>query len=603
METSEKARRPKTRLEDSSPRQSPQLPAPDVLPSSRRGNGSQAAVTVVSANREVSERKKWVELLRLEHSQPSPEESDETVDTAPRERPSRAMDASGMDGDISTPSSPYKDGSSPGPDATSPAATFLGVRHGAYSGAKRPLRTSGNGSSGAQSHQWLTPQRSSPLSPYSTESPPRIRVLVASTATSPKAQPYDGFPGVPTYIGAPEVIVFTPRLSPSGAATPLPRPYSVSYFSHQQDLAELSHPIQATGVAEAAEINKRARLTLLQVWVLCASAAGTLSLPLGLFTLTDYPGPFSGVPARCLRPVRLNDPNVSIVSTTYKPTGFERTRHQTFCVFNVSRLGRANSMTPIDMPLDYCSSIVYWSLGVVASGAVESRVEQFDSTDVGLYKWRDMLDRTGLQDTRIMLTVGGYPQESAYFSGLDLSNGRDLCRTWSQEQDHLIGSIRGNGLYVDKICAGFSMAPFLADGWIASGKYLFIRAFSNATFAITGRRATTSVVDVCGNLVDPPCRIRRDATCVMFRRLNRPGSRSSPAPLYIFQGRELMYSLLSKFGATQRFCSVVCDLDADNFRTACPTLHSGIFAGLRHLANVTEDPKNDSYLEEEPPCT
>lgn len=96
------------------------------------------------------------------------------------------------------------------------------------------------------------------------------------------------------------------------------------------------------------------------------------------------PDPFSGVPARCLRPVRLNDPNVSIVSTTYTPTGFQRTRHQIFCVFNVSRLGRANSMTPIDMPLDFCSSIVYWSLGVVASGAVESRVDQFDSTDVGL---------------------------------------------------------------------------------------------------------------------------------------------------------------------------------------------------------------------------
>ncbi|KAH8030646.1 hypothetical protein HPB51_010580 [Rhipicephalus microplus] len=80
-------------------------------------------------------------------------------------------------------------------------------------------------------------------------------------------------------------------------------------------------------------------------------------------------------------------------------------------------------MMPIDMPLDYCTSIVYWSLGVVASGAVESRVDKFDSTDVGLYKWRDMLDRLGFHDTKIMLAVGGYPPESVFFSRLGRDSG------------------------------------------------------------------------------------------------------------------------------------------------------------------------------------
>ncbi|KAH6923694.1 hypothetical protein HPB50_005164 [Hyalomma asiaticum] len=743
-ETSKKARRPITRLETSPARRSPQLPAADVFPSSRHGDGSQPAVTVASANRKVSKQEKWIELLRLEHSRPSPEEIDETVETAPRERPSRAKDASGKDGDISTPLSPYEYWRSQGPDAASPAAPFLSVPHSPYSGAQRSLRIPDNGSgvttltatpAGAQSHQWLTPQESTPLSPGLTGSPPRIRVLVSPTAAPPKAQPYDGFPGVPTYIGAPEVIVFTPRFSPSGAATPVRTPDAVPDTAHQQDPVELSHPIQGTGVGDAAEINKRARLTLLQVWALSTAAAGTLSLPLGLFILTYVstgsggksgtlptagrpavsftgfaspsvitPGPFSGVPARCLRSVRLNDPNVSIVSTTYTPTGFQRTLHQIFCVFNVSRLGRANSMTPIDMPLDYCSSIVYWSLGVVASGAVESRVEQFDSTGVGLYKWRDMLDRIGLQDTRIMLTIGGYPQESAYFSRLgrdsgamarfvtslmkivlksyangividwvqpepgcgrpedritlsllidairlayrtsaavvgggeiavtiskhvvlarevmilvadrvdwffaqtqliepSTAHGVDLCFSWAQAHGHVIGSLRGRGLYVEKICAGFSMAPLLAEGWQDRGRLPVVNALSSATSPDTGR-ATTSMVNVCSSPMDPPCKVTSNAGCLIFRKLHLPGNASFPAPFYIFEGRDLMHTSLSIGNVTTKFCAVLYDLDFDNFRTPCPALNAGVFAGLSHLVSVTVDPRSTSDLQLQPYC-
>ncbi|KAH8031225.1 hypothetical protein HPB51_014061 [Rhipicephalus microplus] len=104
-------------------------------------------------------------------------------------------------------------------------------------------------------------------------------------------------------------------------------------------------------------------------------------------------------------------------------------------------------MTPIDMPLDYCTSIVYWSLGVVATGTVESRVEEFDNTDVGLYKWRDMLDLLGFHDTKIMLAVGGYSQESAFFSRL----GKDpsaMARFVTSLME-IVSKTSANGILVD----------------------------------------------------------------------------------------------------------------------------------------------------------
>ncbi|KAL3243246.1 hypothetical protein MRX96_020641 [Rhipicephalus microplus] len=361
-------------------------------------------------------------------------------------------------------------------------------------------------------------------------------------------------------------------------------------------------------------------------------------------------------------------------------------------------------MMPIDMPLDYCTSIVYWSLGVVASGAVESRVDKFDSTDVGLYKWRDMLDRLGFHDTKIMLAVGGYPPESVFFSRLGRDSGAmarfvtslmkivlkssangilidwvapepgcgrphnwatlprlvdtirrayrlsgtvvnsgdiavvishnysvaeevlnvvghqvkwvflqthlieptllhnsDICLSWAQSREYLIKLSIARGIDADKICAGFSMAPFLALGWTIPPRFV-IKWLSGVVSPITGRPATTSMVDVCASGTDLPCQIRRHGTCLIFRKRGVPGSSSSAAPFYMLEGRDLTHLLLSKNDTTTNFCAVVYDLDADNFRTACPALGAGIFAGLRELANVTENPQQVSYLERQPVC-
>ncbi|KAH7939252.1 hypothetical protein HPB52_009685 [Rhipicephalus sanguineus] len=720
----------------------PEMSTAEALPSSRRHHGGRPDVLVPSTKGKLSGRHKWLGLLDAEHSQSSFEASAEAAEVAPREPLGRAKVTSGNDGDTSTPLSPRKDRRSTGQASTSPAAPVPSPpRSGVQSPSKSPAYGSGRITAVAtpeegQSSQCFTPQHSRPLSPELTGSPPKIRVLVASTARSPKAQPYDGFPGVPLYIGAPEVIVFTPRGSPSGATTPMSRQDDVTDDAHQHTSAERSSLIEGRGVDEDTLINRREPLTLLQMWALCVVATSTLSLPLGLFILTYFstgsgfrpsrfpeanrstvsfsgfpsssvitPDPFSGLPARCIRPVPLNDPNVSL-STSYSPAGFRRTQHNIFCVFNVSRLGRANSMTPMDMPLDYCTSIVYWSLGVVASGAVESRVDNFDKKDMGVYKWRIMLDLLGFHDTKIMLAVGGYPHESVFFSRLGRDSGAmarfvtslmkmvlkasangvlidwaepepgcgrpedrttlsllvdairrayrvsgavvgsgdiavvipknvtvakevmdvvvdrvewlfvqthlvtpnlgyssDYCVGWGREYGDLVRRLRGSGTYyVDKMCCSFSMAPFLAYGWTGRYAVFHISALSTATNPVTGRASTTSMVNVCGNSMDQLCKVHQDGKCLSFRNIRYAGNMSSLAPLYIFQDRDLLYSLLSKGTATRRLCAVVYDLDADNFKTPCPSLRADIFTGLTHLANVTENPHNDSGLGQRPFC-
>ncbi|KAL1442430.1 hypothetical protein MTO96_030808 [Rhipicephalus appendiculatus] len=177
------------------------------------------------------------------------------------------------------------------------------------------------------------------------------------------------------------------------------------------------------------------------------------------------------------------------------------------------------------------------------------------------------------------------------------------CHAWGRAFDDLINPLRGSGFYAGKICASFSMAPFLAVGWTLSPKGFHIKELSGATDPITGRASTTTMVNVCGNSMDPPCKVDQDGTCLTFRRRRYPGNASSLAPLYMFHGADLIYFLLSKANVTTKLCAVVYDLDADNFETPCPGLRAGTFAGLRHLANVTENgPKNYSDLGRLSPC-
>ncbi|KAH7933268.1 hypothetical protein HPB49_011058 [Dermacentor silvarum] len=709
-----KAGRTKTPADIFSGAQSSALLTPTVLRSPRQHHGGQPIVTVASPKREASalavyKPRQWLALLEKDHEQSSPEPRSKTAEITSHAPYGRTNATFGNDWNTQASRSPSKAWRLTGPAAAPPAKPFVSVRS-RDSGSQSPPKSKRGRSPGSvtptqpQSRLWLTPERSRPVSPEIAGSPPRIKVLVASTAASPKPKRYDGFPGVPTYIGAPEVIVFTPRRSPRGAATPMSRADAVPDQGGEQAPAESSRPRRESAVDEAALIDKRGRPTFVQMWAICSVTVATLSLPFGLIILTyvftgsgiqsgthstnsmptslrprrapsfvTTTDPFSGVPASCLRPVH-RSANVTVVSSNYSHTGLQRSQHEIFCVLNISRLVRANYMTLIDMPLDYCTSIVYWSLAVGASGVVRSRVENFDHTDVGLYHWRNQLSKLRFQDTEIMVAVGGYAEESAYFSmlGRDPSalarfvsslmyivqnssaNGvvihwlsqspgagdqmtKPPCPFWSTpfgariaslalslaaahladptpsnpsadpcsirfgSIQPLIRSLSGSAVFLEKICSGYSLASLLAEGWI-SQSHLVIKRFSNAISPDTGRRATASMSDVCGSVMDPPCKARGYDNCLIFRRLHQPGNASSPAPLYVFKGNNKLRDSLMKGLANPKICAVVYHLEADNFRMPCPSLNVGVFASLRRFINIAENSSNISYLEQSRLC-
>ncbi|KAK8760985.1 hypothetical protein V5799_027747 [Amblyomma americanum] len=282
-------------------------------------------------------------------------------------------------------------------------------------------------------------------------SPRGNRPMAASNTRSPAAQRYTGFPGMRAYIGAPGVIVFSPRRSP-GRAARIPD----TLANQGQSPAVFSPPGPDSEEEEEARDQQGGSVTFLQVWALCGVTVATLTLPVGLFILsymgtrgahfsqvtnaktvsatsTLYTGPlptssgstpdrFQGVPSHCLRPVSVNT-NFTLRSSGYIKRDIPARTRKIFCLFNSSRLGLANrpDLTPYEMPLHYCGEIVYWSVGV-AGREVRSRVESFDTT-IGLYRLKELLKSLGLIRTPVLVTVGGYPQESAHFSRLGADQG------------------------------------------------------------------------------------------------------------------------------------------------------------------------------------
>ncbi|KAK8757062.1 hypothetical protein V5799_000236 [Amblyomma americanum] len=274
------------------------------------------------------------------------------------------------------------------------------------------------------------------------------RPVAASNTRSPAAQRYTGFPGVQAYVGAPGVIFFSPRRSP-GRAAHIAGPLQ----SQGQSPAVFSPPGPDSDEGEETRNQPGGTVTFLQVWTLCGVTMATLTLPVGLFFLSymgangahfssftsdktlpstatfSYVGsssltpsvstadPFPGVPRSCLRPVSIRT-NFTPSTSRYIRRHLHVRSRKIFCVFNVSRLGRAGrqDLNLVDLPLHYCSGIVYWSVGV-ANGVVRSRLENLDDV-IGVAYLKKILNSQRLFDTQVLLTVGGYPQESAHFSRL-----------------------------------------------------------------------------------------------------------------------------------------------------------------------------------------
>ncbi|KAH6938522.1 hypothetical protein HPB50_010268 [Hyalomma asiaticum] len=299
------------------------------------------------------------------------------------------------------------------------------------------------------------PSTSSPT-PASHATPTAVvKAIIASNPQS-KPQRYDGFPGVPAYIGAPDVIIFTPRsatpkVSPTTASGRPDVPaadgaQSPSFFS----------PIVSSSGSDSTRRNDDERMTFIQCWLLSGVALSTSVLPLGLLLLAYTSTPYSStsrsrttwtivgsttngttvsrsvftlpvhtykrsdvtaVPASCLRsPRQVSDQNPLLAGAASLFTASPKA--VIFCLYNNSRYSKSGryDFGPEQLPLPYCSNIVYWSLGM-DDGVIRSRAPQFDLTH-GLGVLRQNMLSHGIANATLLVALGGYSEDAPQFSRL-----------------------------------------------------------------------------------------------------------------------------------------------------------------------------------------
>ncbi|KAL1460308.1 hypothetical protein MTO96_027566 [Rhipicephalus appendiculatus] len=153
------------------------------------------------------------------------------------------------------------------------------------------------------------------------------------------------------------------------------------------------------------------------------SSTTMATLPTIFFTFPtpSTADPWAGVPPQCFNSRAINDNISGLTQPAYKPFG-RQPPQKIFCLYNNSRFLRGHlfDFVPENLPLDYCSYIVYWSVAV-ANASVSSRAQQFDTT-YGLWKLRQVLQKHKLaQKVGVLMAIGGYPEDSVHFSRL----GRD----------------------------------------------------------------------------------------------------------------------------------------------------------------------------------
>ncbi|KAL1481779.1 hypothetical protein MTO96_034176 [Rhipicephalus appendiculatus] len=191
------------------------------------------------------------------------------------------------------------------------------------------------------------------------------------------------------------------------------------------------------GNEERAEMPSDERVCL-QLWVLWAA----LTLPL-LFSMWLFLVPFvvntntqltdgrtvTTTPEPCLKPVKLLEPSMPIRTSpnaTLGPSGLQA--RPFFCLFrnnavtfsrNYSTVGQNYDYTFWSVPFKLCHNVIYWSVAI-DNGNITSRMPSFDHS-YGLYQLRNITDKLGYLDVKILLALGGYPEDGPHFSLL----GRD----------------------------------------------------------------------------------------------------------------------------------------------------------------------------------
>ncbi|KAH7933483.1 hypothetical protein HPB49_013175 [Dermacentor silvarum] len=135
------------------------------------------------------------------------------------------------------------------------------------------------------------------------------------------------------------------------------------------------------------------------------------------------------VQATCLKPVALPVINMPISVNPNPPRGpSTQSLRPFFCVFkntavgysrNFSTAGTNFDFTFETLPFDLCHYVIYWSVGI-DNGNITSRLPSYDQRH-GLNRLRSITDSLGFFSVKILLALGGYPEDGPHFSKL----GRD----------------------------------------------------------------------------------------------------------------------------------------------------------------------------------
>ncbi|KAH7964879.1 hypothetical protein HPB49_002204 [Dermacentor silvarum] len=553
-------------------------------------------------------------------------------------------------------------------------------------------------------------------------SPPAVVKAFVTSKPRNKPQRYDGFAGVPAFIGAPDVIIFTPR-SATREVSPTIAP---GRSGGPADPAAQSPPFLSPTVpssgSESARSDNAGRMNFLQCWLLSGVAVGTFFLPMGLLLLSYGSTPSSStrswttwttwtavgnttsgstaprsrftlpvhtptrkagpaVPAICLRRPRLvSDQNPLLAGS---PSIFTAApKAHIFCLYNnsrYSRLGRYD-FGPEQLPLAYCSNIVYWSLSVY-DGAVKSRAPRFDLTH-GLKKLRESMVNRNIANATILAALGGYIEDGPQFSMLGADSGamsrfassvvyllqtfhldgvalhwvdpefgcrgaddkstlerlvrtirqsliasghRGLvtlilpaeetryhlstatvqsvdyifleahfsfpgslqslnCKDLATLTNHALRGVPGYTGNKHKICATFSLSPWLLDMQLSGAKtHIFL---SNAS-RYSGSPGRGTVFEMCE---EEMCLFSSSSSCVVLKR-NVPHSNDGMVRSYVFYDRASIFAITTHDAPDKQFaskdhCLLLYDVDLDNFNTPC--LRNRTFNSLHHFHSAME---------------
>ncbi|KAL3197561.1 hypothetical protein MRX96_044883 [Rhipicephalus microplus] len=134
--------------------------------------------------------------------------------------------------------------------------------------------------------------------------------------------------------------------------------------------------------------------------------------------------PWQNISSTCIVPVTLSTlpPNLN-VSAPYSFGPSNESSRPVFCLFNNTRVSAWRSITNVrwnyvfaTLPFALCPYVVYWSVSI-EDGNLTSRLPSFD-VQYGLYRLRAIADSLNFRSVKILLALGGYPEDSPHFSRL-----------------------------------------------------------------------------------------------------------------------------------------------------------------------------------------